>query len=70
LQPLNRLSHDLDQSTGSRLRETTQAEAHQAGLNYIEQVLRLNRYADYRWTGSKPHPTMSGMNVFSYSYEA
>ena len=41
-------------------RETTQAEAHQAGLNYIGQVLRLNHDADCRWTGSKPHSTMSG----------
>jgi hypothetical protein len=35
-----------------------------------QQVLRLNRCADYRWTGSKLHPTMSGIRVFSYSYKA
>jgi hypothetical protein len=49
---------------------TTRVQAYDAGLNYIQKTLRLRQYADYSYTGSKPHPTMSGMSVFSYSYEA
>jgi hypothetical protein len=50
--------------------KTTRAEAYDAGLNYIRNTLRLSQYADYRWTGSEPHPTMSRMTVFNYSYKA
>ena len=49
---------------------TTRAAAYDAGLNYIQNTRRLSQYADYSWTGSKPHPTMPGMKVFSYSYKA
>jgi hypothetical protein len=50
--------------------EITHAEAYNAGRHHIEQTLKLRRYADYRWWASKPHPTMSGMSIFSYSYKA
>jgi hypothetical protein len=50
--------------------ETTLAEAYHAGRDYIQNTLRLSQHADYNWTGSKPHPTMPGMKVFSYSYKA
>jgi len=51
-------------------RETTQDDAHQAGKDYLENELHVTTHADYSCTGSKPHPTMSGMAVFSYSYKA
>jgi hypothetical protein len=50
--------------------EMTHAEADNAGKHHIEQKLKLRQYADYRWWASKPHPTMSGMSIFSYSYKA
>jgi hypothetical protein len=50
--------------------ETTSAEAYKAGLNYIQNTLKLRRYADHSWNGSKPHPTMPGMRVFNCSYKA
>ena len=50
--------------------KTTPAEAYDAGLNYIQNTLRLSEYADYSWKGSKPYPTMPRMAVFSYSYKA
>ena len=49
---------------------TTRAAAYDAGLNYIQNTLRLSEYADYSWKGSKPYPTMPRMAVFSYSYKA
>jgi hypothetical protein len=48
----------------------TGAEAYHAGREYIRNTLRLSQHADYNWTGSKPHPTMPRMAVFSYSYKA
>jgi hypothetical protein len=50
--------------------ETTHGEAHLAGRHHIEQTLRLREYFDYRWWASRPHPTMSGMSIFSYNYKA
>jgi hypothetical protein len=41
-----------------------------AGLKHIEKTLNLKAYADYRPVGSVPHPTMSGMGIWSYSYKA
>jgi hypothetical protein len=49
---------------------TTRAAAYDAGLNYIQNTLRLSQYADYGWTGSKPHSAMPRMAVFSYTYKA
>ena len=49
---------------------TTRVQAYDAGLNYIQNTLRLSEYADYSWKGSKPYPTMPRMAVFSYSYKA
>jgi hypothetical protein len=51
-------------------RETTNAKALSAGEDYLVNTLRLGAYADYSWNGSKPHPTMSGMRIFSYRYKA
>jgi hypothetical protein len=48
--------------------ETTHAEAHNAGRHHIEQTLKPRQYYDYRWWASRPHPTMSGMSIFSYNY--
>jgi hypothetical protein len=39
-------------------------------LKHIEERLNLKTYADYRPVGSEPHPTMSGMGIWSYSYKA
>ena len=50
--------------------ETTHAEAHLAGRHHIEQTLKLREYVDYRWCASRPHPTLSGMSIFSYNYKA
>jgi hypothetical protein len=36
----------------------------------IEPDVNLKAYADYRPVGSVPHPTMSGMGIWSYSYKA
>jgi hypothetical protein len=49
--------------------ETTHAEAHNAGRHHIEQTLKARQYYDYRWWASRPHPTMSGMSIFSYNYK-
>ena len=51
-------------------RETTYAVAYQAGLDYIENTLKLKQHADYSCSRSKPHPTMPLTSVFSYSYKA
>jgi hypothetical protein len=51
-------------------RETSFAEACQAGKDYLDNELRLRTYADYSCTRSGSHPTMSGMALFTYSYEA
>ena len=50
--------------------ETTHAEAHNAGRHHIEQTLKLRECFEYRWWASRPHPTMSGMSIFSYNYKA
>jgi hypothetical protein len=50
--------------------ETTHAEAHNAGRHHIAQTLKLRQSFDYRWWASRPHPTMSGMSIFSYNYKA
>jgi hypothetical protein len=49
---------------------TTIEAAYRAGLKHIEETLNLKAYADYRPVGSEPHPTMSGMGTWSYSYKA
>ena len=49
---------------------TTIEAAYWAGLKHIEETLNLKAYADYRPIGSEPHPTMSGMGIWSYSYKA
>ena len=49
---------------------TTIEAAYWAGLKHIEETLNLKAYADYRPVGSVPHPTMSGMGIWSYSYKA
>jgi hypothetical protein len=48
-------------------RETTPQAAHAAGKHHLEKD--LTAHADYSCTGSKPHPTMSGMSIFSYTYK-
>jgi hypothetical protein len=48
--------------------ETTHAQAHNAGRHHIE--LKLRQYFDYRWWASRPHPTMSGISIFSYDHKA
>ena len=49
---------------------TTIEAAYWAGLKHIEETLNLKAYADYRPVGSEPHPAMSGMGIWSYSYKA
>jgi len=49
---------------------TTIEAAYWAGLKHIEETLNLKAYEDYRPVGSVPHPTMSGMGIWSYSYKA
>ena len=49
---------------------TTIEAAYWAGKKHMEETLNLKAYADYRPVGSVPHPTMSGMGIWSYSYKA
>jgi hypothetical protein len=51
-------------------RGTTIEAAYWTGLYHIQKTLNLKTYADYRPVGSVPHPTMSDMGIWSYSYKA
>jgi hypothetical protein len=68
--PGDRLKRELHSFQLELPSEITHAEAYNAGVHHIEQTLKLRQYFDYRWWASRPHPTMSGMSIFSYNYKA
>ena len=47
--------------------ETTDRDAYDAGKQHLEKD--LTPHTDYTCNGCEPHPTMSAMRIFTYSYK-